>query len=201
MDGRNELDKNLVRSYRVLIVIEIGLLCFTVCVCMCVCVFFLHHLIKLVNTSQRIQQRRFTIDSACKRKIARFVPRYSVVVAVVVVVIVITVVVDVCSQLAVRFRPSTADKRGVAFERNCESCIASRNRKRKGKFSRKGHIHRMYEQIQRGGVPSESYRPHAQWSVKKSLTRISPSSLSLSLSNRISFLFAYSPSRYVNNIT
>lgn len=151
------------------------------CVYVCVCVFFLHHLIKLVNTSQRIQQRRFTIDSACKRKIARFVPRYSVVVAVVVVVIVITVVVDVCSQLAVRFRPSTADKRGVAFERNCESCIASRNRKRKGKFSRKGHIHRMYEQIQRGGVPSESYRPHAQWSVKKSLTRISPSSLSLSL--------------------
>lgn len=149
--------------------------------CVYVCVFFLHHLIKLVNTSQRIQQRRFTIDSACKRKIARFVPRYSVVVAVVVVVIVITVVVDVCSQLAVRFRPSTADKRGVAFERNCESCIASRNRKRKGKFSRKGHIHRMYEQIQRGGVPSESYRPHAQWSVKKSLTRISPSSLSLSL--------------------
>lgn len=151
------------------------------CVYVCVCVFFLHHLIKLVNTSQRIQQRRFTIDSACKRKIARFVPRYSVVVAVIVVVIVITVVVDVCSQLAVRFRPSTADKRGVAFERNCESCIASRNRKRKGKFSRKGHIHRMYEQIQRGGVPSESYRPHAQWSVKKSLTRISPSSLSLSL--------------------
>lgn len=149
--------------------------------CVYVCVFFLHHLIKLVNTSQRIQQRRFTIDSACKRKIARFVPRYSVVVAVIVVVIVITVVVDVCSQLAVRFRPSTADKRGVAFERNCESCIASRNRKRKGKFSRKGHIHRMYEQIQRGGVPSESYRPHAQWSVKKSLTRISPSSLSLSL--------------------
>lgn len=151
------------------------------CVYVCVCVFFLHHLIKLVNTSQRIQQRRFTINSACKRKIARFVPRYSVVVAVIVVVIVITVVVDVCSQLAVRFRPSTADKRGVAFERNCESCIASRNRKRKGKFSRKGHIHRMYEQIQRGGVPSESYRPHAQWSVKKSLTRISPSSLSLSL--------------------
>lgn len=151
------------------------------CVYVCVCVFFLHHLIKLVNTSQRIQQRRFTIDSACKRKIARFVPRYSVVVAVIVVVIVITVVVDVCSQLAVRFRPSTADKRGVAFERNCESCIASRNRKRKGKFSRKGHIHRMYEQIQRGSVPSESYRPHAQWSVKKSLTRISPSSLSLSL--------------------
>lgn len=151
------------------------------CVYVCVCVFFLHHLIKLVNTSQRIQQRRFTIDSACKRKIARFIPRYSVVVAVIVVVIVITVVVDVCSQLAVRFRPSTADKRGVAFERNCESCIASRNRKRKGKFSRKGHIHRMYEQIQRGSVPSESYRPHAQWSVKKSLTRISPSSLSLSL--------------------
>lgn len=151
-------------------------------VCVYVCVFFLHHLIKLVNTSQRIQQRRFTIDSACKRKIARFVPRYSVVVAVIVVVIVITVFVDVCSQLAVRFRPSTADKRGVAFERNCESCIASRNRKRKGKFSRKGHIHRMYEQIQRGGVPSESYRPHAQWSVKKSLTRISPLSLSFSLS-------------------
>lgn len=132
--------------------------CASPCVCVCVCVCFLRHLIKLVNTSQRIQQRRFTIDSACKRKIARLVLCYSVVVAVIVVVI----VVDVCSQL-VKFRPSTADKRGVAFERNCESCIASRNRKRKGKFSRKGHIHHMYEQIQRGGVPSESYRSHAQW--------------------------------------
>lgn len=162
MDGRNELDKisfdriecpSLSRS--------------AYCASPCVCVCFLHHLIKLVNTSQRIQQRRFTIDSACKRKVARLVPCYSVVVAVIVVVIVIIVVVDVCSQLAVRSRPSTADKRGVAFERNCESCIASRNRKRKGKFSRKGHIHHMYEQIQRGGVPSESYRSHAQWSVKR----------------------------------
>lgn len=177
MDGRNELDKNLVRSYRVLIVIEIGLLCFTVCVCMCVCVFFLHHLIKLVNTSQRIQQRRFSMQTQncairspllrrrrCRRRSYRHYRRRR------------------CLLAARRQISSTADKRGVAFERNCESCIASRNRKRKGKFSRKGHIHRMYEQIQRGGVPSESYRPHAQWSVKKSLTRISPSSPFLSLS-------------------
>lgn len=152
IDGRNELDKisfdriecpSLSRSAY----------CASPCVCVYVC--FLRHFDKVggyiaadVITTMSIHDRFSMQTQNCATR--------SVVVAVIVAVVVIIVVVDVCSQLAVRFRPSTADKRGVAFERKCESCIASRNRKRKGKFSTKGHIHHMYEQIQRGGVPSES---------------------------------------------
>lgn len=165
IDGRNELDKisfdriecpSLSRSAY----------CASPYVYVCVCVFFAI-LIKLVGTSQRmwLQQRRFTIDSACKRKIARLVPSSSL----------LSSQSSSLSSLSMFARSSpsdfdrdTADKRGVAFERKCESCIASRNRKRKGKFSTKGtYTSYVWANTTWGRSQRISHRSHAQWSVKR----------------------------------